>query len=143
MTTNNIKIESTVKDRLIQFIESQKITKTEFCKTINVSTGYISGMRESIQPDKLKSIAINYPSLNIGWLMTGIGDMLNETISNSIPPVQQQESNVTTEMWQTLKEQVKDTQIRDLMFLLNNNMGNNAQREGGAMSADASGFSEK
>ncbi|WP_353121981.1 S24 family peptidase [Dysgonomonas capnocytophagoides] len=29
-------------------------------------------MRESIQPDKLRSIAINYPELDIKWLLTGV-----------------------------------------------------------------------
>ena len=33
-------------------------------------------MRKSIDPEKLQSIAKNYPDLNTGWLMTGEGEML-------------------------------------------------------------------
>jgi phage repressor protein C with HTH and peptisase S24 domain len=73
-------MENSVKERLNFFLKKNKIKGIDFCTKINVSKGYISGIRESIQPDKLKSIAINYPKLNIGWLMTGIGDMLKEDV---------------------------------------------------------------
>lgn len=65
-------MESTVKERLKAFLKKNNIKAVEFCNAIGVSSGFIAGMRESIQPDKLKSIAINYPSLDIAWLMTGI-----------------------------------------------------------------------
>lgn len=65
-----------VKERLIYFLESQKISKSEFGRTIGVSSAYVTSMRESISPEKIKSIALNYPNLNIQWLLTGEGDML-------------------------------------------------------------------
>jgi hypothetical protein len=68
-------MEDTVKERLKLFLKESEIKGIDFCRTIKVSSGFISGMRESIQPDKLKSIAINYPSLNITWLLTGVGEM--------------------------------------------------------------------
>lgn len=74
-------MEESVKERLKLFLKESKIKGTDFCESIGVSSGFISGMRESIQPDKLKSIAIKYPDLNIGWLMTGQGDMLQPKIS--------------------------------------------------------------
>lgn len=70
-------METSVKERLKLFLRELNIKGIDFCSSIGVSSGFISGMRESIQPDKLKSIAINYPELNIGWLMTGQGKMLN------------------------------------------------------------------
>ena len=45
-------------------------------------------MRVSIQPDRLKSIAICFPELNTGWLITGEGEMLKSakmTVSEPIP----------------------------------------------------------
>jgi len=73
-----------VKERLKLFLREEGIKDTDFCRTIGVSTGFISGMRVSIQPDKLKSIAINFPRLDIGWLLTGEGSMLkNESSSTS------------------------------------------------------------
>ena len=68
-----------VKERLIKYIDQKGITKTAFCLSIGVSTGFISSMRQSIQPDKVKSIALKYPDLNTGWLLTGEGEMLKYT----------------------------------------------------------------
>lgn len=84
-------MKDTVKERIKLFLKVNEIKAVDFCSSIGVSSGFISGMRESIQPDKLKSIAINYPSLNIAWLMTGLGDMFStqegiEQKSNNIVP---------------------------------------------------------
>lgn len=49
-----------------------------FCEVIGVSSSYISSMRVSIQPDKLTSIAEQFPMLNIDWLLTGEGEMLRK-----------------------------------------------------------------
>jgi transcriptional regulator with XRE-family HTH domain len=68
-------MKDSVKQRLKDYLKSKMIKDSDFCRAIGVSQGYISGMRKSIQPDKLISIAINYPSLNIGWLLTGQGNM--------------------------------------------------------------------
>jgi|WetSurMetagenome_2_1015567.scaffolds.fasta_scaffold109652_2 SOS-response transcriptional repressor LexA len=68
-------MENTVKERLVSYLGINKIKHSDFCESIGVSKGFIAGMRKSIQPDKLKSIAINYPFLNIAWLLTGIGEM--------------------------------------------------------------------
>lgn len=70
-------MEGSVKERLKCFLKESGIKGVDFCKSIGVSPGFIAGMRESIQPDKLKNIAILYPSLSIRWLMTGEGNMLN------------------------------------------------------------------
>ena len=78
-------MENSVKERLKKFLDESKLTGAEFCRTIGVSQGFISGMRESIQPDKLKSIAINYPSLDIGWLMTGLGNMRKTEVEKELP----------------------------------------------------------
>ena len=77
-------MEDSVKERLKLFLRSYNIKAVVFCRSIGVSSGFISGMRESIQPDKLKSIAINYPCLDIGWLLTGIGEMERVESSNSL-----------------------------------------------------------
>ncbi len=77
-------METNVKERLIKFVQYKKMSKSEFCRTINVSSAFITSIRESIQPDKIKSIALNFPELNIVWLMTGDGEMLN---SSEIKPV--------------------------------------------------------
>jgi transcriptional regulator with XRE-family HTH domain len=66
----------TIKERLIIFIKSQKMGQAAFEKKIGLSNGYVNNIRKSIQPDKLQRIALIFPQLNAGWLMTGEGEML-------------------------------------------------------------------
>lgn len=79
-------MEVSVKERLKLFLKKEGIKDVDFCRIIGVSTGFISGMRVSIQPDKLKSIAINFPRLDIGWLLTGEGSMLKNEIKSTASP---------------------------------------------------------
>lgn len=72
-------MESTVKERLISFIEYMGINKHSFEKTCGFSTGFVSNMRVSLQPSKIMSIANNFPNLNTGWLLTGDGEMLKNS----------------------------------------------------------------
>jgi len=81
-------MESSVKQRLILFLEYKNITKNKFEKLCGLSTGYIKNMRVSIQPEKIRNIAAIFPDLNTGWLLTGEGEMLKKndgTVSESAP----------------------------------------------------------
>ena len=69
-------MDSTVKHRVIQFIEYKNISVREFERRCGLSYGYVNNMRVSIQPDRLKNIATCFPELNTGWLITGEGEML-------------------------------------------------------------------
>ena len=77
-------MQQTVKDRIKLFLEKKNLTGIDFCNTIGVSSGFISAMRTSLQPDKIKSIAINYPELSIEWLLTGEGSMLKQPLERNI-----------------------------------------------------------
>ena len=63
-------MDSTVKHRVIQFIEYKNISVREFERRCGLSYGYVNNMRVSIQPDRLKNIATCFPELNTGWLIT-------------------------------------------------------------------------
>jgi transcriptional regulator with XRE-family HTH domain len=65
-----------VRQRLKKYLKFKKVSQRSFGEKINVSSGYVSSIRESILPDKLKSIALHFPDLNISWLLFGEGDML-------------------------------------------------------------------
>lgn len=65
-----------VKERLIEFLIHEGISKTEFGRKIGVSSAYVSSIRRSIDKEKVKSIALNFPDLNIDWLLYGDGEML-------------------------------------------------------------------
>jgi transcriptional regulator with XRE-family HTH domain len=69
-------MESTVKERIIEFIRFKNISQKAFEKEVGLSNGYVNNIRRSIQPDKLQKIALQYPDLNTGWLMTGEGEMI-------------------------------------------------------------------
>jgi transcriptional regulator with XRE-family HTH domain len=65
-----------VKERLIEYLKSKNISQSTFERNVGLSNGYVNNIRKSIQPDKIQRIALLYPDLNIGWLMTGNGNML-------------------------------------------------------------------
>ena len=83
MILNKKTMEESVKQRLTMFLRKSEIKGIDFCETIGVSSGFISGMRKSIQPDKLYAIATNYPELNIEWLLTGSGNMIKGSSQNT------------------------------------------------------------
>jgi len=76
-------METTVKERLTRYLNANRIKAVDFCSTIGVSTAFVSSMRKSIQPDKLYLIAVNYPDLNIEWLLTGSGNMIKGSSQNT------------------------------------------------------------
>lgn len=67
----------TVKERIIHYLKKSKITQSEFCKRVGLSSGYIGAMRKSFQPGTINKIVIEFPDLDITWLLTGKGEMLN------------------------------------------------------------------
>ncbi|MGI6814550.1 helix-turn-helix transcriptional regulator [Bacteroides sp. KG123] len=84
---------NTVKERLKEIIKDYGIKDSDFCREIGVSQGFISGMRKSIQPNKIERIAEIYPTWNTEWILTGKGSMykskqedseLNLTDDNSL-----------------------------------------------------------
>ena len=77
-------MENAIRERLIEFINSQKLSINRFEKECGLSTGYVRNMRKSISPEKLESIVHSFPSLSPGWLMTGEGAMLRGAMSQKI-----------------------------------------------------------
>ena len=68
-------MEATVKDRLTAYLKEKGVNKSEFGRTIGVSSAFVSAIRQSISPENLGKIAAAYPDLNIEWLLTGEGSM--------------------------------------------------------------------
>ena len=67
---------ASMKDRLVHFLEEEKIEIPDFCKSIGMAQAYYLSMKGSIPESKLKSIMEKYPQLSIEWLMTGEGKMI-------------------------------------------------------------------
>ncbi len=68
----------TVKDRLKAYLGAKHITQNAFSHTIGVSKAYVTNMRKSLSPDVITNITKHFPDLNIQWLLTGQGSMLND-----------------------------------------------------------------
>lgn len=67
----------TIKDRLEAYLKYRDIKKSYFEKEIGASNGYINSIKKSIGQEYLDQISNLYPDLNITWLLTGKGGMLN------------------------------------------------------------------
>lgn len=105
----------TVKERLKEFINFKDISVSEFCRQIGVSSAFVSSMRKSIQPVKTESIALRYPELNITWLLTGEGEMLNSTGKENTGNVSEilvghDVVTVSREAWDMIKMQIETIQ---------------------------------
>lgn len=117
-----------VKERLKEYLIYKKISMRQFSQTIGVSSSYVNNINKSIQPDKVNSIAIHYPDLNTGWLLTGEGYMLN---TNEKGPVNLETYiTVSREAWEVIKKQAdglnaqaaslerRDKQIDELISII-------------------------
>lgn len=67
-----------IKNRTIQFIKENHITKAEFERRCGLSNGYINSMREGFGVKKLEQVLQAFPDLNREWLLYGEGEMLKE-----------------------------------------------------------------
>jgi hypothetical protein len=81
-----------VKERLKTYVKTRQMSERAFCLSIGVGCSYINSIKVSIAPDKLERIAQVYLDLNLTWLMTGQGEMLNNTLT-MLQPWQQTEPN--------------------------------------------------
>ena len=67
--------------RLLQFLQAENLTQTQFADTLSVaraSVSHILSGRNKPGYDFLESLLLHYPSLNLDWLLTGRGRMYRE-----------------------------------------------------------------
>ena len=77
-------METTVKQRLIEYLTYKKIGQTKFEEMAGLSRGYITNLRKEPTTSKLLKILSVAPDLNKTWLETGEGEMLN-SIQEVVP----------------------------------------------------------
>lgn len=69
-------MKSTVKDRIKLFLRYLNIGQNSFESKVGWSNGYINNTK-NISADKLNQVFNEYPQLNINWLITGKGEMID------------------------------------------------------------------
>lgn len=67
-----------VKDRLYGFLAAKNLKPAVFERQCGLSNGFCSKVRDNITEGTLRLIEKAFPELNINWLKTGFGEMLNE-----------------------------------------------------------------
>lgn len=78
-------METTVKERLVQYLKHKKIGQNRFEKEAGLSIGYINKLRKEPSMTKLRGIFNAAPDLNQTWLLTGEGPMLN---ASDVTPIE-------------------------------------------------------
>lgn len=77
-------MKNTVRERLTEYLKVKKISKSAFGRAIDASSAFVTSIRKTIGAEKIQAIALNFPDLNIEWLLTGEGDMLKTQSTNSV-----------------------------------------------------------
>lgn len=68
-----------IKDRLNAFLEAKKLKPSVFERKCGLSNGFCSKVNDNVTDGSLGLIEKGFPELNINWLKTGFGEMLNES----------------------------------------------------------------
>lgn len=82
-------MQTTVQQRLIQFIDYKNLSKNAFESICGLSKRYVSNLHGIPGARVIKSISLKFPELNIAWLVSGEGDMIKRVSldSNAEEPV--------------------------------------------------------
>jgi hypothetical protein len=67
-----------ISDRIVKYLDLKGISKSKFYAAMGVSNGFLD-KRPNIGADKVEKIIEIYTDLNLNWLITGKGEMLNPT----------------------------------------------------------------
>lgn len=72
------KILSSIKQRILQFVDYKQIDRKKFFGELNVATSNFRGnaLYSEVVGDVIAKILSNHPKLNAEWLLTGNGEML-------------------------------------------------------------------
>lgn len=77
-------MDNKLRDRVRTYCEYMNIRVSQFEKRAGLSNGYFNQVSKKPSETKLNAIASAHPELNLDWLCTGHGEMLN--------PINQQSS---------------------------------------------------
>lgn len=78
------KVNTELKERMLKICSELGISPNKLSEESGMSREYIRQMKEYIAADLLRYISRNYPSINLVWLITGDGDMKNESSTQDV-----------------------------------------------------------
>lgn len=70
----------TVKERLLIYLRHVNLGQKAFEQKARLSNGFVNSIGENVTTKSLNKIKDAFPELNINWLMSGKGEMLDEYI---------------------------------------------------------------
>lgn len=107
MILNNKIMETSIKQRIIDFLKYKEIGQTKFEEICGLSRGYVTKLRKSPTGDKLNKIFNAFPELDKQWLLTGAGSMLR---GSGEPKATEGEDAALREEVVMLRERVRNLQ---------------------------------
>ncbi len=72
-----------MKDRIKKILDSQGLNATQFAQKVSMNVSALSHIlsgRNNPGYDALQKIIVNFPRINVEWLMTGQGEMYKENL---------------------------------------------------------------
>ena len=81
--TNNGPEPVDQKSRMMAFLRYKRLSQLKFEQSVNLSRGFVNNIGDNIREATLQKITEVYPDLNLVWLKTGVGNMINGTLSDS------------------------------------------------------------
>ena len=110
-------------DRLYMFIEHSGLSARKFDLSIGAGNGYTLRMKKnhaSVGSDVIETVIRTYPQLNLVWLITGEGEMLNPDKALLANGVLSEEKE--REIEQFIEEKIKtkhETALKELLKKVN------------------------
>lgn len=80
----NNKTNSELKERMLQICAELGLSANKLSEDSGMSREYIRQMKDYISPEMLRYISRTYPHINLIWLITGDGDIINKANSEEV-----------------------------------------------------------
>lgn len=68
-------MEESAKTRFLAYLKEKGIGQTKCEEMCGISRGYLSKIKDNFGTDMLNKISIAFPSLNVKWIISGLGEM--------------------------------------------------------------------
>lgn len=114
-----------IKDRIIEYLKINGITKQDFCKETGISYANMVGksLKSELGGEQISSIFMKFPNINPDWLLLGKGEILRKSDED---PTHDVRGTIDVDHMQSLIDILnrtlseKDKQISQLLEIIKN-----------------------